>query len=140
MERVIIRSSCSDASITFCERDGDDFTVLVSDRAFNVRRTVYGYLQYPELVRLFKRMADAWDGWPGAMMWSSLENEMELVATHDRLGHITLGLKLRHPGIAEPWDMQAHVTVDAGQLDRIAQEMDLFFSGVPSSSLMQDLS
>jgi hypothetical protein len=76
---------------------------------------------------LFADMARQWAGWPGALVWESLEGELALRCSHDGLGHIAIRAELRSGTIPEDWCVEATVLVEAGQLDRIARGAAQFF-------------
>ena len=74
---------------------------------------------------LFAEMAVRWRGWPGELVWGSLEDEITLRCTQDRSGHVTIAVELRSgwPG----WSLSATVETEAGQLERIARDSARFF-------------
>jgi Family of unknown function (DUF6228) len=52
--------------------------------------------------------------------------ELEIEATSDRTGHITLLFCIPH-NYAMPWSAQARVLVEAGQIERLANAAEAFF-------------
>ena len=77
--------------------------------------------------QLFEELAANWKGWEGVNTWLAIEGELELKATSDRLGHVTLGVAMSPYAHAGQWSAQAAVAVEAGQLVRLATEAKLFF-------------
>jgi hypothetical protein len=75
------------------------------------------------LAEYFERLAREWRGWKGERRWASLEDDVELVATHNGLGTITLGVRLRTEAFAQHrWSASSQLLLDAGALDRLARE------------------
>jgi hypothetical protein len=50
------------------------------------------------------------------------------MASTDRTGHITLRLSLMSGPYAHNWRLETALQLEAGQLDALAQAMDLFFT------------
>ena len=81
----------------------------------------------PPLSELFSGLAEDWRGWEGERRWGSLDGEVELRATHDKLGTITLAVRMRSdaydPTVREHhWTTTALLFLDAGTLDSLARE------------------
>jgi hypothetical protein len=78
------------------------------------------------LAEYFEGLAYDWRGWEGERRWASLEDDVELVATHDGLGTIALVVQLRTEAFAQHrWSASAELLLDAGGLDRLAREARL---------------
>ncbi len=79
--------------------------------------------------QLFSETATSWTGWNGQKAWDAMEGELRIEATSDSLGHITF--KFMIPGFSgrTDWSATASVVCEAGQLQGIANEAKLFFSG-----------
>ena len=81
----------------------------------------------PSLSDLFGELADDWRGWEGERVWGSLDGELGFRATHDKLGTVTLAVRLRSD-VYEPsvrdflWTTTALLLLDAGRLDALARE------------------
>ena len=58
--------------------------------------------------------------------WTSLEGELNLVCTADRLGHIAIEATL-FEGF-DGWSVRNTFYVDAGQLEQLASDMKKFFA------------
>lgn len=78
-----------------------------------------------DLGAFFQSIAIEWKGWKGEKLWSTLENELELKATSDSLGHVRLEFVLRKPHTGFNWEVRAALELEAGQLDGIAQDVQL---------------
>jgi hypothetical protein len=105
----------------------DEYWVRVTDHNLSVCTQVYASYIHSHPAPLFSEMARRWSGWPGELIWSSLEGEFELRCTHDRLGHISICVKLASGHIPGDWRIIATVMTEAGQLQRIARSAELFF-------------
>jgi Family of unknown function (DUF6228) len=85
-----------------------------------------GFSQPP--TQLFDELATSWAGWEGVKTWLAMEGELELKATCDRIGHVTLAVSIVPYAQSGQWSAQAGVTIEAGQLERLATEARLFFA------------
>jgi hypothetical protein len=77
-------------------------------------------------------LSQNWRGWTGEKSWHSLEYDFWLSATSDRTGHVTLKVTLECHS-PWTWKTQALVTIEAGQLQRLAANALGFarFLGLP---------
>jgi|tagenome__1003787_1003787.scaffolds.fasta_scaffold18085536_2 hypothetical protein len=81
------------------------------------------------LDEFFAGLASDWRGWKGERSWVSLEDAVELEASHDGLGTVTLKVRLRTEAFAvHRWSASAELMLDAGGLDRLAREARLLVS------------
>lgn len=74
----------------------------------------------------FAELATAWRGWEGELQWASLEGEVGLRATHDKLGTVTLTVALRSDiyepkGAGHVWTATGLLFLDAGGLDELSR-------------------
>ncbi len=132
MEQFILKSE-HDAKVIFRSRRFDNnkwlesFTVELEAPDFRASVQVEnpGYGHSPS--QLFQRLAEQWSGWKGSETWHSMEGELEIEATCDATGHVKLALRI--PGYGEflRWSASMWVAVEAGQLERLAQEARAFF-------------
>jgi hypothetical protein len=125
-----LTSSSSDVSLELSGVEGDYFWVTVGARDHSATRRVYAHTDGQGVARLFSEAAAEWRGWRGCKSWESLEGELRLELTTDRLGHVTLAVRIRSdPGGADPWQLDAELSLDSGQLERIAGEADRLWGG-----------
>src|SRR5439155_8609528 len=77
---------------------------------------------------LLREIAVQWSGWAGAKSWRAMEGELNISATADSTGHITLHFEL--PGSVVPpcWSASISVVVEAGQLELLSREANAFFN------------
>jgi hypothetical protein len=125
MSALRLTSSSSDVALEFSGVEGDYFRVAVVGRDHSATRRVYAHTDGKGVARLLSEAADEWRGWRGCKSWESLEGELRLELTADRLGHVTLAVRIRSdPGRADPWQLHAELSLDSGQLERIAGEAE----------------
>ena len=132
-----LRFSESEFGVTFCEprleSDGwlGSFLVKVEEPGLNASVRVHNskFIQSP--VELFNNLAKNWRGWAGEKTWVALEGELELSATSDSLGHVTIRVKLRPAAEAGSWRIASLVHLEAGQLDFVAGQVAKFFAYEP---------
>jgi hypothetical protein len=103
------------------------FCVRVSDRNLSAEACVYAGCINSHPAPLFADMARSWSGWPGELVWESLEGELALRCSHDRLGHISIRIELRSGDMPDDWLVVATVMAEAGQLEDIALRATVFF-------------
>ena len=81
------------------------------------------------LVEFFESMAAEWQGWITAKTWASIEGELNLEATVDRVGHVTVAIRMRSVGGPDPWELAVSLDTEAGQLAGLAREARRVFKG-----------
>jgi len=108
----------------------DYFTIELGDRSASARLRVYAH-DASRLAELFESMASEWRGWPGEKRWHSPESEFELVATADGRGHVAVQIRLTPPTspYPPPWRFECRLPLEAGQLDRVAEQVRSFVDG-----------
>lgn len=116
--------------IKFCDVMGDNFRVSVVSHDHSATRRVYAYTDCAGVARLFADAARNWRGWHGEKVWESLEGELRIELRIDHLGHVVVAVRVRsEPGGADPWQLDAELSLDAGQLDGVAREADRLWCG-----------
>lgn len=128
MDTAVIKSGNSSASLTFCERDADYFSVLYESPAVKLEKRVWGYTDCDLLVNFFEFIAKEWRGWQGPQVWTSIEGELELTATSDNLGHVTLNIKVSEFDGPEVWSSSVNLGLDASQTESVAKSVRAFFA------------
>jgi hypothetical protein len=81
----------------------------------------------------FAGMAAAWRGWTGEKMWRSIEGELLMRATSDRLGHITITADIC-AGAPPAWTVSSTILLEAGQLGDLARAARRFEDSVLHAS------
>lgn len=120
-----LKSSNSDAALEFSDIDGDCFRITLLPRDHSATRRVYAYTDASGIARLFGEAAREWKGWKGSKHWESLEGELRLELKIDRLGHVSLVVRIRSDrGGVDPWQLQAELGLDAGRLEGIARDAE----------------
>lgn len=140
MSEFLIQSADRGAQLLFFDRIPSDpnqliegFWVQITDLNLSAATTVDGGYDHSHAASLFADMARQWQGWSGELEWRSLENELSLRCTSDRLGHVRIEIELRSEigNWDYAWAVRAAVMVEAGQLERLARAAAVFF-GQPS--------
>ena len=130
-ESISIQSVRDSTRLSFSDVDGDSFTASLISSHFSGRVVVSTYCSGPPSL-LFEELAREWRGWENAKTWAALEDELTLAATSDRIGHVTLLVIMRNYTDAANWRLEADLHLEAGQLARLAQEVNRVFSEVRS--------
>jgi hypothetical protein len=138
LDELLIPSAAGSGGLLFYDRSPPDpakaidgFSVRVSDHNLSAVGRVYAGYASSHPASLFSDMACRWSGWAGELVWQSLEGELALRCSHDRLGHISIRVELRSGYMPDDWRVEASVMAEAGQLEEIARCAALFF-GQPS--------
>jgi len=133
-EPVEIRSARDGLKLTLSdlvEQNGsslsDSFVVTIQSYEVRAEARASSFMA-ADLGDYFQDIADNWRGWSGEKKWATLENEFELAATADNLGHVRLEFFLRSPYTGYQWELRGALELEAGQLDSIANEVRLFCS------------
>jgi hypothetical protein len=106
------------------------FLVRVTDEDLSAAAHVYAGYAPRNPADLFADMTQQWTGWPGELVWDSLEGELALRCRHDGLGHIAIRVELCSGPMPDDWRVAATVMTEAGQLDTIARRATVFFGQV----------
>ena len=107
------------------------FSLRILSSDLTAKGRVYGGYCSSHPAHLFAEMARQWDGWPGELVWTSLEGELTLRCSHDGLGHISICLDYRSGPMPDDWRVIFTAFADAGQLEGLAKRAAIFF-GQPS--------
>jgi hypothetical protein len=78
------------------------------------------------LAPLVSELAADWRGWDGLREWATYERGLVLRFDHDGLGHVGVAVELREYS-GSGWRVRGDVSVDAGQLDRLAHDIAELF-------------
>jgi hypothetical protein len=105
----------------------EGFCVRITDLHLSGAVQVYAGFVPSHPASLFVDMARRWSGWPGELVWESLEGELALRSSHDRRGHISIRAVLQPACMPEDWRVEATVMTEAGQLEAIARAAETFF-------------
>jgi hypothetical protein len=134
IEEFLIPSATGCGGLSFYDRSPVDrtqpvegFWVRVTDLHLSASVQVYAGYAPSHPAALFVDMARKWSGWPGELVWKSLEGELALRCSHDRLGHISIRIELQSGHMRDAWEVTATVMAEAGQLEDIARRAALFF-------------
>ena len=85
--------------------------------------------------QLFDELASNWAGWKRAQRWHSAEGELQITATMDATGHVTLSFELPASTTSSVWSAVVRVRTEAGRLESLAEGARRFFlkTGSPLS-------
>lgn len=128
MITATINSTQNGRSLTFSEYSADYFKVEIFDESISAVKKVWGYTDTFTLVDLFASIAHDWKGWDGKRKWESIEGDLIIAASSDKLGHIRIEICIRNNDLENDWMIQAPIYLDSGSLDAIAQSIDRFFN------------
>lgn len=122
-----IKSASGATRLTLAWADPDHIVATISDVGLTASASVYMYeRQLPS--SFFVEIARDWRGWEGQRAWAAIEGELSLTATSDKIGHVRLEVLLRNGVGDQSWEVNAWLTLEAGQLDSIARQVNRFNS------------
>jgi hypothetical protein len=134
LDEFLIPSAAGDGGLPFFQRAPPDptkpitgFWVRVTDQNLSAAAQVYAGYAPSHPAPLFAEMARQWAGWSGELTWQSLEGELTIRCSRDRVGHIFIRVELRSGQMPKDWRVVATVLAEAGQLEGIARRAELFF-------------
>jgi hypothetical protein len=107
------------------------FIVTLHSAWLNAETQMTTYVYGPP-TKFFDDMAASWRGWEGEKTWGEIESRVELRATIDKLGHITMTVHLRQDAGLTGRATEV-VMLDAGGLERLASLVHRFFDAYPVS-------
>lgn len=125
-----IRSTVSSAVLRLSLLDPNYLSVEFRSAGIQFSKVVYFYADGEGLHRFFRGLANAWRGWEGAKEWSAIENDLQMSAEHDGIGHITLSIRLESDSGGrhyEHWHAQREIELVAGELEKIADDAEREF-------------
>lgn len=103
----------------------DFYAVTLSTTGLKASLRIEAYWE-AGLIELFNEIARDWKGWDGKKEWESIERSLALSAVADRAGHTYLTVELQVPDF-NGWYARAVLTLEAGQLQKIARDVERFF-------------
>ncbi len=130
-----IKSVSGAGSIEFFDRLPDDreipieeYWVRITDANLSAAGRVCAscYIQVHP-APLFAEMAEKWAGWPGELVWESVEGELLLRCTQDRAGHVSVRITLQSGWTNRDWKLDLQIWTEAGQLEGLARRAESFF-------------
>jgi Family of unknown function (DUF6228) len=125
-DRVTIKCARSSAVLEFYAAEpSGSFHALLRGEGFTGTVDVYEYEPPLRLAAFFRDLATHWRGWSGEKRWASLESQLTLRATSDSTGHTHLIVHLVG-GPCHDWRLVGWLTIEAGQLETIAVEIERF--------------
>jgi len=134
MDEFLIASATGHGGLLFFDRSPHpptepiaSYRVRVTDHHLSAEIDVYaGYLMgHP--APFFADLARQWTGWSGELVWQSLEGELTLRCSRDRVGHCFLRVELRPGQMPVDWRVVATILIEAGQLEGIGRRAGLYF-------------
>jgi hypothetical protein len=128
MEPVIIKSTRGRRTLAFSNRHGDYFDAELSGDSVTVKKGIWGYTDTELLINLFESIAVDWRGWEGKRHWAAIEGDLDITATHDRLGHIRIDVVILNNDLEDNWKVDAPIFLDAGSVDPLAAKVRMFFA------------
>jgi len=66
-------------------------------------------------------MASESYGWTDIKSWAAIEEDLELNASVDRAGHVTIAIRMRCASGPDPWNLTTSIETELGQLPELAK-------------------
>ena len=122
--QFVIKSRDLGGSLILSSFDSDYFLAQVIHPGLDATARVGTYMS-DGFAEFFSGLATSWTGWEGTRRWESLEGELALSATSDRAGHVYVLVHL-HDGAPFRWAVELRLTLEAGQLEKLASRARQF--------------
>jgi hypothetical protein len=95
------------------------YSAALSGRDFNLVTTVHDPLgEVYVFPKFWEELATSWKGWSGEKSWCTFGGDIELTATCDRRGHVTIRCHLSSG--APEWVLTAWLHTESGALEALA--------------------
>lgn len=104
----------------------EELMVSVESSAFSGATTGSVYHVGPP-VAFFRDLADSWRGWEGERFWGDIDGVIELRATSDSTGHISLRVILRDATYYAR-SIDVLLVLEAGQMEELARSVSKLFA------------
>lgn len=128
MDNLIIQSSKTEAILTFSNLTKNGFEISYQNNYVLARTKVFNMAESPTQIKnFFASMAQQKNGWNGEIAWTPYDETIKMLARVDRLGHVELKIAFWAFKL-EAWDVIVTLQTELGQLERISQSVDKFFS------------
>ncbi len=110
-------------------KDGwlDKYTLTIHTNDMNASTKVFNHPSGQAPSDFFELLALDWKGWSGNKRCSAMEAEIDFTASHDNKGIIELTIELRSGFTAPYWNSSITLQIDAGQIQKIAEDSKCFF-------------
>jgi hypothetical protein len=99
--------------------EGFEMRVRLYGGGVDASERVYDHLAY-RWAEFFAGLARDWRGWDGERAVESLEGQLKVSCTADRLGHLALRVEMRGDPSGSDWRAIDTISLEAGQLEDIA--------------------
>ena len=122
-DRVVISSGLATAVFrsAFRDRSDDPYAAgslvleLHCDGLDAIQSVLMFSFDWDSLADFFSDLADSWRGWDGEKSWESIEPDLAITATSDRLGHCIFSFTLQN-GQNQTWKTTVRdVSIGAGE-------------------------
>jgi hypothetical protein len=106
--------------------EGFDMEVRLSGGGVEAHERVHDHLAH-RWAELFEGLARDWRGWVGERIVESLEGQLKVSCTADRLGHVSLRVELRGDPSGSQWHAADTICLETGQLEDLAHRAKDYF-------------
>jgi uncharacterized protein DUF6228 len=128
MDQFELQSIDGESRLVLLALDANSYRADITAFGLSVSHRIYGLFGCDELDVFFAGLAQYWSGWEGPRKWSGREGGFHIQAVHDRLGHVTVTVRVEGLSRVVPytWSAEVNLVVEAGQLARVADNASRF--------------
>ena len=128
-DSLTIASTQSDRKLVFSKFDGQNFYVSLFGTV-TCSVPVDGYALHSEKVSEWLQILSKYrTPWDGQLRWSSLETEIEILASCSSLGAVNFEVNLWvNAGAEEETQIKTFIVSELGQLEKLGKEANAFFN------------
>lgn len=109
--------------ITIGPRKGDYIDFVLERQSLRASTTVYLYDDNLSLLKFFEELSKNWQGWEGTKNWKSLEGDLSIQCSTDKLGHVAFNLEISNNNIEPSWTLRTTVMAEAGNLNDLLTQV-----------------
>ena len=104
------------------------YRLIFESTRLNANMEIYNQPYGVLLNEYFSDLADHWDGWEGVKSWESIEGEFTIETSMNSSGHASMKISMNVYGSPSDWVAIADLDVEAGQLEKIANDAKQFLN------------
>ena len=127
MNTVTLKSVDTSAKLIFSNVNGDYFQVTYTSPAIKFSKEIWGYTDSEIWLMNAKFMSENWKGWEDEVLLESIEGDLRIAFKTDKLGHVSVVVKVSDSGGNEPWVAEAELFTNTPLMLPLYNDLKEFF-------------
>jgi hypothetical protein len=126
MREFTIKDIDSSAYLKLSRKSADGaIEIDLQDHGLMLHADAYPFMA-ESLPTFLLELAGSWRGWDGVKTWGTLEGELSLSFSHNKVGYVFVKVEVRHP-TQQRWRCQTGFTLEPASLDTLAAQSSGLF-------------